>query len=133
MMWRFTMAPHNDANTIIVRKQLFASCANFEAADGSIITTMHQRVYNAQCSNEFAWGSNTYRWNEIRSTVPLKLQLLNVSTQEQVACLEGRLSSRHCKARHDYIRINSSSHDGTWLLLVVASGMAEASCLGIEH
>ena len=74
-----------------------------------------------------------HRWNEIRSTVPLKLQLLNVSTQEQVACLEGRLSSRHCKARHDYIRINSSSHDGTWLLLVVASGMAEASCLGIEH
>lgn len=64
---------------------------------------------------------------------PLKLQLNNVSTREQVACLEGRLSSRHCKARHDYIRINSGSHDRTWLLLVVASGMAEASCLGIEY
>ncbi|DBA76891.1 TPA: hypothetical protein ACH3X1_009492 [Trebouxia sp. C0004] len=66
-------------------KQLFASCAIFEAADGSIITTMHQRVYNAQCSNEFAWGPNTYRWGEIRGTVSLKLQLISVSTQEQVA------------------------------------------------
>ncbi len=88
------------------------------------------------CMPEFCHGSYKvcqHRWSEICGTVPLKLQLLNVSTQEQVACLEGRLSSRHCKARHDYIRINSGSHDGTWLLLVIASGMAEASCLGIEH
>lgn len=61
MMWRFRMGPHKCANTITVRKQLFASCASFEAADGSIITTMHQRVYDVQCSNEFAWGRNTYR------------------------------------------------------------------------
>lgn len=70
MMWRFRMGPHKGANTIIVRKQLFASCAIFEAADGSIITTMHQRVYNAQCSNEFAWGSNTYRYCNSVATLP---------------------------------------------------------------
>ncbi len=63
----------------------------------------------------------------------MKLELLNVSTKEQVACVQGHLSLPHSRGRHDYITMKTSSRDTNWLLLVIASGMAEASCLGCEH
>lgn len=69
----------------------------------------------------------------MRGTKPLKLQLHNVTTQERVACLEGCLSVPSNTARHDYITLMTSSRDIRWLQLVIASGMAEANCLGSEH
>lgn len=121
----------NRSSVLSVTKQLFAKDTIFRDADGLILTRMTQGLLSDHA--EFVWGAFTYRWTRIRGTRPLKLQLHNATTQERVACLQGCLSMPRNSARPDYITVMTSSRDIRWLQLVIASGMAEANCLGSEH
>lgn len=67
-----------------------------------------------------------HRWQMTTMSVPLKMQLLEVGTREEVATMQGSWVFPW-SVRQDNITIYSENRDPMWIRIVIASGMSEAS------